>query len=81
MTVRIATWNRAELLVERALASLRAQGYERWEAIVVGDACTDDTADRIARSATRASASSTCRCAAPIPTTRTSAGWWRASRP
>ena len=48
VTVRIATWNRAELLVERALASLRAQGYERWEAIVVGDACTDDTAERLA---------------------------------
>ncbi len=48
VTVRIATWNRAELLVERALASLRAQGYERWQAIVVGDACTDDTAERLA---------------------------------
>jgi hypothetical protein len=48
VTVRIATWNRADLLVERALSSLRAQGYERWEAIVVGDACTDDTAERLA---------------------------------
>ncbi len=48
VTVRIATWNRAELLVERALTTLLAQGYERWEAIVVGDACTDDTGERIA---------------------------------
>ena len=48
VTVRIATWNNAELLIERALTSVRAQAYERWEAIVVGDACTDDTAERIA---------------------------------
>ena len=48
VTVRIATYNNAELLCERTLASLRAQTYERWEAIVVGDALTDDTAERIA---------------------------------
>jgi Glycosyl transferase family 2 len=48
VTVRICTWNRAELLVDRALASLLRQTYSHWEAIVVGDACTDDTAERIA---------------------------------
>jgi glycosyltransferase involved in cell wall biosynthesis len=48
VTVRIATWNRAELLVERALASVLRQTYERWEAVVIGDACTDDTAERVA---------------------------------
>lgn len=48
VTVRVATWNRAELLVERALASLLRQTYGHWEAIVVGDACTDDTAERVA---------------------------------
>lgn len=48
ITARIATWNRAELLVERALASVRRQSYENWEAVVVGDGCTDDTAERVA---------------------------------
>ena len=48
VTVRIATYNRAETVCERALASVRRQTYERWEAVVVGDACTDDTAARVA---------------------------------
>jgi glycosyltransferase involved in cell wall biosynthesis len=42
------TWNRAELLTTRTLPSLIRQTYPRWEAVVVGDACTDDTATRIA---------------------------------
>jgi glycosyltransferase involved in cell wall biosynthesis len=49
VTVRIATWNRAELLVEKALASVLRQTYSRWEAVVVGDACTDDTEERLAQ--------------------------------
>lgn len=48
VSVRIATRNRAELLVERALASVRRQTYERWEAVVVGSACSDDTGERVA---------------------------------
>lgn len=48
VTVRIATWNRAELLVERALPSVFRQTYGHWEAVIVGDACTDDTAARLA---------------------------------
>jgi hypothetical protein len=48
VTVRIATYNRAVMVCERALESVRRQGYEHWEAVVVGDACTDDTAERIA---------------------------------
>lgn len=47
ITVRTPTYNRAELLCERALASLRRQTYTHWEAIVIGDACTDDTEDRV----------------------------------
>jgi glycosyltransferase involved in cell wall biosynthesis len=38
----------SEILCDRALASLRRQTYERWEAVVVGDHCTDDTAERVA---------------------------------
>src|SRR5581483_4092497 len=48
VSVVIATYNGAEILCERALASVRAQTYRHWEAVVVGDACTDDTAERIA---------------------------------
>lgn len=47
VSVPIPTYNRAELLCERALASLRRQTYENWEAVVVGDCCTDDTEERI----------------------------------
>lgn len=47
VSVTVATYNRADLLCERALASLRRQSYENWEALVVGDCCTDDTEERI----------------------------------
>ena len=49
MSVPIATFNAAELLVDRAIASVRAQTYDRWEIVVVGDGCTDDTATRVAQ--------------------------------
>ncbi len=47
ISVPIATYNAAELLVDRAIASVRAQTYDRWEIVVVGDGCTDETADRL----------------------------------
>jgi predicted SAM-dependent methyltransferase len=47
VSVVIPTWNRAELLTQRTLPSVIAQTYRNWEAVVVGDACTDDTAARI----------------------------------
>lgn len=48
VSIVIPTWNRAELLATRTLPSILRQTYRNWEAIVVGDACTDDTALRIA---------------------------------
>jgi hypothetical protein len=48
ISIPIATYQGGEILCERALASVRRQGYERWEAIVVGDHTQDDTAERIA---------------------------------
>jgi glycosyltransferase involved in cell wall biosynthesis len=45
VTVRIATYNRADLLVERSLASALRQTYERLEVLVVGDR-TDAATDR-----------------------------------
>lgn len=47
VTVRIATYNRAEILCERTLPSVLGQSYSNWEVIVVGEACTDDTEERI----------------------------------
>jgi hypothetical protein len=48
ISVRVATYDNAKVLVERALASVLRQTYTNWEAVVVGDACTDDTAERVA---------------------------------
>jgi glycosyltransferase involved in cell wall biosynthesis len=43
VSICIPTFNRAELLLERAVASSLGQSYDNVEVIVVGDACTDDT--------------------------------------
>jgi glycosyltransferase involved in cell wall biosynthesis len=48
VTVCVATYNRAELLTERCLKSLMAQDYRHLQIVVVGDCCTDDTAERVA---------------------------------
>jgi hypothetical protein len=47
ISIPIPTYHSPETLCERALASVRAQTYTRWEAIVVGDHCTDDTEARV----------------------------------
>jgi glycosyltransferase involved in cell wall biosynthesis len=49
VTIRISTYNRADLLMERALPSALAQSYERLEVLVVGDA-TDEATDKAMRS-------------------------------
>ena len=48
VSVCVATYNRAELLVSRSLPSLLSQTYPNLQIIVVGDGCTDDTAERVA---------------------------------
>lgn len=47
ISIPIPTYNSPDTLCDRALASVRAQTYGNWEAIVVGDHCTDDTAARV----------------------------------
>ncbi len=47
VSVRVATYNQPDLLCDRALASLLDQSYGNWEALVVGDHCTDDTETRV----------------------------------
>jgi glycosyltransferase involved in cell wall biosynthesis len=48
VTVCITTSDRAALLSERALTSISRQTYRNLQVIVVGDCCSDDTADRVA---------------------------------
>jgi glycosyltransferase involved in cell wall biosynthesis len=43
ISVLIPTYNRAELLLKRSVASVLRQSYPRFEIVIVGDACTDDT--------------------------------------
>jgi hypothetical protein len=48
VSVCVATVDRANLLLERSIASIRAQSYRNLQIVVVGDNCTDDTALRLA---------------------------------
>ncbi|HEX8240193.1 MAG TPA: glycosyltransferase family 2 protein [Allosphingosinicella sp.] len=48
VSICIATYNRARLLRERSLTSALAQTYGNIEIIVVGDGCTDETAEMMA---------------------------------
>lgn len=48
VTICIATYNRAALLRDRSLRSCLNQTYSNIEVVVVGDACTDDTAQVMA---------------------------------
>jgi glycosyltransferase involved in cell wall biosynthesis len=43
VSVNIATYNRAEILLERSLPSILQQTYDNLEINIVGDGCTDDT--------------------------------------
>ena len=43
VTIRIATYNRGQMVVDRAVASALAQTYRNIEVLVVGDACDDAT--------------------------------------
>lgn len=46
ITVIVATYNRSVVL-SRTLRTLIAQSESSWQALVIGDACTDDTAEQI----------------------------------
>lgn len=48
ISICVATYNRADLLVDRCLHSILSQDYNNIEVIVVGDCCTDHTSERIA---------------------------------
>jgi glycosyl transferase family 2 len=48
ITIVTATYNRSRALA-CAIESARRQSFTDWEMIIVGDACTDDTAELVAR--------------------------------
>jgi Glycosyltransferase like family 2 len=47
VSVVLPTYTRAALLCDRGLPSVLGQSYDRLEVIVVGNACTDDTVERV----------------------------------
>lgn len=49
VTVRILTYNRPQLLVERAIASVLRQSYQNFEILVVGDCAVPETEDALAK--------------------------------
>ena len=49
ISVYTPTYNRGNLLLERALPSVLAQTYKNFEYIIVGDCCTDNTAEFVAK--------------------------------
>lgn len=47
VSVIIATYNRADILIERTLPSILNQTHKNLEIIIVGDKCIDNTAERL----------------------------------
>ena len=43
VSVYVPTYNRSELLLDRAVKSVLAQTYSNFEFIIIGDSCTDNT--------------------------------------
>ena len=49
ISVYVPTYNRGQLLVDRAVKSVLEQTYKNFEFIIIGDCCTDNTADLISQ--------------------------------
>ena len=49
VSVCVPTYNRGELLIERAVKSILSESYSNLELIVVGDHCTDNTVELISQ--------------------------------
>src|SRR4030042_1200877 len=49
VSVRINTFNRGQLLVERAIPSVLSQTYRNLELVIIGNHCTDNTEELISK--------------------------------
>jgi len=49
VSVMIPTYNRGQLLVDRTLPSILAQTHQNLEVVIVGDCCTDNTSELLAK--------------------------------
>ncbi|MAF43256.1 MAG: hypothetical protein CMI54_03675 [Parcubacteria group bacterium] len=49
ISICVPTYNRGELLMERAVKSVLAQSYKNFELIIIGDHCTDNTVELISK--------------------------------
>lgn len=49
ISVYVPTYNRAKILMERAVPSVLSQSYSNLEFIIVGDHCTDETESEVAK--------------------------------
>lgn len=47
VTVYVPTYNRAEILMERAVPTILAQTYRNFELLIIGDHCTDKTTEYV----------------------------------
>ena len=49
VSICIPTFNRGSILIDRAVKSALSQSYKNIELIIVGDHCTDNTAELLAK--------------------------------
>lgn len=49
VSIYIPTYNRGELLMEKAIPSVKGQTYQNFELIIIGDCCTDNTEELVSK--------------------------------
>lgn len=49
ISVYVPTYNRGEVLIERAVKSILDQTYRNFELIIIGDCCTDNTSELVSQ--------------------------------
>ncbi len=49
ISVYVPTYNRGQILFERAVASVLSQTYDNFELIIIGDHCTDNTMELVSK--------------------------------